>query len=108
MKRLKDEREAKEREKRERVTARTVKREKKAIEDEKWDRANDRHKARLLKWKRECDALHRGEAQPPKPHRRRKAEVTKGESSSYESSRDESEEGIGIELSSSESNDEDV
>lgn len=108
LKRLKDEREAKEREKRERVTAHTVKQEKKAIEGEKWDRANDRHKARLLKWKREYDALHRGEAQPPKPHCRRKAEVTKGESSSYESSRDESEEGIDIELSSSESNDEDV
>ena len=108
LKRLKDEREAKEMEKKGRATARTAKREKKAIEDEKWDRAKGRYEVRLQKWKLECDTLRKGEARPPKPHRRRKAEVIEGESSSCDLSKDGSED-MGVErLPLSESSDEDI
>lgn len=108
LKRLRDEREAKKREKGERAVTRTMKREKKAIGDGKWDRAKDRHEARLRRWSEECGALCRGEVHPPKPRRRRKAEVIEGESSSCESSEDKSEEDISTELPSSESSDEDM
>jgi hypothetical protein len=108
LKRLKDEREAKESEKRERAIARSTKREKKVIEDEKWDRAKDRHEVRLRRWKKICDVLSKGEARPPKPRRRHKAEIVEGESSSCESSEDGSEGTSSTEMSLSESSDEDV
>lgn len=101
LKRLKDEKEAKEREKRERATVRSARREKKVIEDEKWDRAKDRHGVRLQRWKKMCATLGKGEARPPRPHRRRKAEVIEGELSSCESSEDEDERDVSTELPSS-------
>jgi len=106
LKRLKDEKEAKEQGKRERATARTEKHERKMIEDEKWNHAKGRYEARLQKWKRECSALDKGKARPPKPRRRLKADVIKGESSSYESSEGGSED-ISTEPASSESSNED-
>ena len=108
LKRLKDEREAKESGKRERATARIAKREKKTIEDEKWDRAKDRHDVRLQKWKKVCDTLDKGETLPPKPHRRHKVEIIEGESSSCGSSEVGSEGIASTELFSSASSDEEA
>ena len=76
LKRLKDNRKAKDMKERKRATARGAKRAKKVIEEDKWDRAND---MRLRKWRRICDTLDKGETCPPKSHRRPKADVTKGE-----------------------------
>ena len=78
LKRLKDEREAKEVEKKKRATIQTVKRQKKMIDEEKWDQAKGRHEVRMRRWRRVCNALDEGEALPPKPHRRLKAAVTLG------------------------------
>jgi len=102
LKRLKDEREAKEMEKRKRATARSEKREKKVIEDEKWDRAKDRYEVRLRRWEKACDTLSKEEARPPRPCCRRKVEVIEGESSSCESSEDGSEGDLTTETSLSE------
>ena len=108
LKRLKEEREVKEREKRERASARTAKRERKVIEDKKWDRTRVRHEVRLQEWRRVCDALGQGEAHPLKPHHRHKAEVIEGESSSCELSEDGCEDMSGMEPLSSKSSDEDI
>ena len=109
LKRLKDEREAKDMEKRERATARAAKHAKKVIEEDKWDRAKKRYNMRLRKWRRICDTLDKGETSPPKPHRRLKAEVIEGESSSCESSQDgSSEEETSTQSSSGGSGDEDI
>ena len=93
LKRLKDEREAKDMEKRERADVRATKREKKTIEGDKWDRAKKRHEARLWKWRRACDTLGEGEICPPRPRRRLKVDIVEGESSSCGSSQGESSEG---------------
>jgi hypothetical protein len=108
---LKDVKEAKEMAKRERETARTAKREKRTIEGDKWDRAKVRHEARLRKWRRECNTLDKREACPPKPHRRLKAVVIEGESSSScsELSEDEGDESMSTsEPPSGDSGDEDT
>ena len=69
------------------------------IEDERWDRAKDRYGVRLLKWQKICDALDKGKTRPPRPHRRCKVEIIKGESSSCESSEDRSEGDVSTEVS---------
>ena len=58
--------------------------EKKAIDDEKWNCAKDRHEIRTRRWKFGCAALSKGEDCPPKPHCRCKADVTEGMLSSFE------------------------
>ena len=87
LQRLKDEKDAKEREKRERVIIQTTKR-KKAIGDKRWSRAKDQHEIRLQRWKMKCAALGKGKDCPPKPRRRLKADVIGGQSSSFELSED--------------------
>ena len=107
LKRLKDEREAREMEKRERATARTEKRKKRSIEDDKWDRAKERHEVRLRKWKGECDTLGEGETYPPKPRRKLKADVIEAESLSCESSEGGGEGDTSTQQPSSENSDDD-
>ena len=108
LRRLKDEREAKDMEKKERATARVAKRERRTVEGDKWGRAKKRHEVRLRKWRRVCDALGEEYICPPKPHRRLKADVLGGEPSSCESSEDESEEDMSTQSPSGESGDNDI
>ena len=63
---------------------------------------------RLRKWRRACDTLDEGDACPPKPHCRLKADVVGEESSSYESTEDECGEATSTQSPLGESGDDDV
>jgi hypothetical protein len=109
LRRLKDEREAKDLEKRERATTRVANRERRMIEGDRWDRAKKRYEVRMRKWRRACNAPGEGNTHPPKPRRRLKADVVGGDLSSCESSEDGSdEEGASTQSPSGESGDDNM